>query len=627
MVDRYAAKPDSKDRGAVTLLTADRIVVAACLLPLVGFTLAWGPAWLFDYLSQDNWSYVKFFLDWASPDPVLRQAMAVDYKGSRVAWIAPGFVAYHLLGPFFGSLALNLTVAIATILATLAVTSRLFGRTAGALATIVMSAYGGFYSSGHPGFWSYHGAICNLFFTLYVLGLATLARQPGSRRWALLAGAAGTLTVITSPNYLAAMGWASLSWLLLRGRPTLQELAADLVAGAYGVALALSVLETANVLAGGDVWFLGPLVSATLWASEGPIARAPWTGWLPRSPHLAFPAFVAIGGMLTLVVRIRSLVRFDEDARAFLAAFVCFAGALGSHLYLHSRIGHFLDEPHFNVILMVPAALLVAGVIRWLPRAANWDRPLPTYAYPLLAALLIVPQVVLGPAALSGLDARLAVLLAPWSVSATQFESVLAGIVALAIVAIGVSRRWLGLAALCLGVAWGLVNPNRVFADLPLACRVEVDNFRVVMDAAEWLGRQGLHVEPRTWFTTTDVLKRTDGCPDIPLAPTYLAVEQAAMVFRLTPPLQLTPPISTFSPMSMRHEVETRQRPFFIILSTPELAPALDRELVEWASSAQVYIRPRPARRETFTSGAVSLTVQVYGTGQRARRFTPSDNE
>jgi hypothetical protein len=599
------------------------LIVTACLLPLAGFTLAWGPSWLLDRLHQDNWSYLKYFLDWTSSDPVLRHAMSGDYKGSRVAWIIPGFVAYHLFGPLIGSLALNLTVATATILATLAVTSRLFGRMAGALATVVMSAYGGFYASGHPGFWSYHGAICGLFFTLFLLALVALAQRPGSGGWALLAGAMGTLAVLTSPNYLAAMPWALLCWLLLRGRPTVSELVTSVVAGTSGAALAFFALTTANVLATGSPWFFGPLISATLWAAEGPIPQPPFTGWLPRSPHLVLPALVAIGGLLTLALRVRPAARLDDDRRAFLAAFVCFFGTLGSHVYLHSRIGHFLNLPHFNFVLMAPAALLVAGVIRCLPRTSAWDRRLPAYAYLLLPVLLILPQLVLGPTALTAVDDRLGRLSLPWYLSPVQVESALMGLVALAILASGVHRRWFALAALCLGVAWGLVNPNRALADLPARCHVERDNFLLVTDVAEWLSSQGLHGEPRTWFLTNEPLTLADGCPDVDLGATYLAIEQAAMVFRLTPALQLTPPIADLSPMSMRQQVEAHQRAYFIILSPPDLAPARDQELVAWASAAQVYIRPRPVRRETFTRGVMSLTVQVYGTGQRARRYRP----
>ena len=150
--------------------------------------MAWGPSWLVDSHSADNWSYVKYFLDWTSPDPALRAWMAIDYKGSRVAWIVIGYLAYHAFGPLAGTMILSATVAVLSILATLAVTWRLFGCRAGALATVITAAYGGFYSTGIPGFWSYHGSVCGLFYTLFLLALVELAMRRGSRLWATVAG-------------------------------------------------------------------------------------------------------------------------------------------------------------------------------------------------------------------------------------------------------------------------------------------------------------------------------------------------------------------------------------------------------------------------------------------------------
>jgi len=99
------------------------------------------------------------------------------------------------------------------------------------------------------------------------------------------------------------------------------------------------------------------------------------------------------------------------------------------------------------------------------------------------------------------------------------------------------------------------------------------------------------------------------------------------MIFRVTSPLPLPPRIADLPPMSMRNQIEAGRRVFLIILSPPDRAPTLDRELIDWASAAQVYVRPRPVRRETFSRGPLSVTVQVYGTGQRARRFTANTSD
>jgi hypothetical protein len=598
------------------------LMVAACLLPLAGFTLAWGPSWLLDFLHQDNWSYVKYFMDWTTSDPVLRAWMSADYKGARVAWIIPGFLAYHLFGPLAGSVVLHLAVTISTILATLAVTARLFGWPAGALATIVFSAHGGFYATGLAGFWSYHGGICALFFTLFLLALSELARRPRAFRWALVAGATGLLTVITTTNYAAIAPWALLFWLLVRGRPPFAEGVRLVALGGCGAILAVLVLMAASLAAGGSAAFYWPLIEVSMGVAQEPFVRPPLFEWLPLASHLVLPFLVAISGSLTLALRVRPSSWSRPEIRAFVAIFASYVGMLGTHALVHARVGHFLDEPHFAYVLLAPAALVLAGVIRCLPPPAYQGRRLPPYAYPLLAMLLVLPQVVLSPAGLAGADAWLSGLVRPWYVSGVQVASVLAGITVLAILASPVDRRWLAAAGLILGVAWSVVNPNRGLVDAPVACRYERDQFQVVIAASAWLSEHGIHAEPRSWFSLDEVVPRSDGCPDVRLGPVYLAIEQASMLWRESRPLPAH--IADLSRAAMRNQIDARRRAFFVILSSSQAAPARDQELIDWASATQVFIRPRPVRRETFTSGPVSITVQVYGTGQRARTYSPA---
>lgn len=598
-------------------------MIAACLVPMAVFTLVWGDSWLLDYQRADNWSYVKYFRDWTSPDPVLRGWMAADYKGARVAWILPGYLAYHAFGPLAGSLVLNVTVAISSILMTLLLASRLFGRPAGALATVITSAFAGFYASGIPNFWSYHGVICSVFYMLFLLALAELARRPECRRWAIVAGFTGMLAVVTTTNYLVALPSALIFWLLLRGRPPLREVAVLGVVGAGGGALCIVALSVANVLAGGGPLFFMPLVRATLTFAGGDVGRSPLAAWLPLAWHLVFPFLVAVGGIATLVPRIPSGAWMRAEYRAFLAAFASFLVLWGTHFALHALTGLFL-APHFHYIVLGPAALALAGVMRHLPRRAADARHLPGYAYVLLAVLLAVPQVAIAPTALPVAPSWLGERLAPWHLSAAMVESALVGIAALALIAGGLSWRTLIPAGLCLGLAWSLVNPYRGLATIPPECRVERDNFLLVQDVADWLGRNGWHAEPRSWFPLRDVLQRADGCADIGLSETFRGIEQVGMIWEVTSPLPER--IADLSPVIMRNQIEAKRRAFFIVLSQPRLAPTLDRELVEWASSQAVHVRPRPVRRETFTRGPLSLTVQVYGTGQRARRAVPGQS-
>ena len=603
------------------------VIVVACLMPLAIFTLAWGVDWLLNFGNADNWSYVKYFMDWTSPDPVLRSSMASDYKGARVAWILLGYLAFQALGPLAGTIVLNAAVGAFSILAVLALTCRLFGRPAGALATIILAAYAGFYSTDVPGFWSYHGVFCGLAYTLFLLALAEVALRRGSARWAAVAGFTGALAVVTTTNYLVALPSALVFWLVLRGLPPAREIATLAVFGLGGGLLCLATLAGVNVLAGGPAYFFWSLIEVTMRSAGGDSGRPPLAAWLPRATWLVFPFVALVGGLVTLAARIPRRGELRDEQRAFVAAFAGFVVLWGTHFLLQATIGIFVEAPHYNYVVLAPAALVLAGTVRCLPRGRGGEWRIPAYAFPLVAVLLTLPQVLVGPAILAEQQASLNGLVARWHLSAALVIGVLLGMLGLAIVASGVAVRQLAAAALCIGVAWNVINPYGSLVTMPPACRIERDNFLLVMDVAEWLGSRGLHADPRSWFSTRDVQQRPNGCPDSGYYLTYLAVEQVGMIWKVTSPDPLPERIADLPRTAMRHQVEARRRAFVIVLSPPEAAAALDKELSGWAASQPVYIRPRPVRRETFARGPLSLTVQVYGTGQRARRFDPSQTD
>ena len=622
-----AARQPGHHAGRCWLPGRDLLLsILACLLALIVFTLAWGDAWLLDYGYADNWSYVKYFADWTTSAPVLRTAMSFDYKGSRVAWILPGFLAYHLFGPLGGSIVLNLTFAVVSVVVTLVVISRLFDRTAAVLATIIVSADASFYASGAPNFWSYHGVICNVFYTLFLLTLAELARRPGQWIWGVSSGLTCALTVMTTTTYVVALPSALIFWLLLRGRPTLREILVIGLQGSLGAAFGIVLLAAVNVLVGGPPLFMLPLLRATLRVAGQQDPQVPLAAWLPQADWLIFPFLVAVGGALALGLQMRGRASLRTEQRRFIAAFVSFLMLWATEFVFELRGDRFLQVPQFQYMVIGPAALALGGMLQTFLRSTVGKRRLTGSTYVLLAGLLTIPQVVLGPILAPLVSSQLDGLVIPWHLSAAMVASALLGMVALAFLMRGVTFSMLVCSGLCLGVAWTLVNPYRGLAATPEQCRVERDNFLLVTDVAGWLGSQGWHADSRSWFSRRDVLKRADGCDDVNLFPTFLAIEQAAMVPQVTSPLPLPERIIDFDPMILRNQVEANRRPFLIILSQPDLALAWDAGLIEWASQHQVYIRARPIRRATFTRGPLSITVQVYGTGQRARRFVPGES-
>jgi hypothetical protein len=140
-------------------------------------------------------------------------------------------------------------------------------------------------------------------------------------------------------------------------------------------------------------------------------------------------------------------------------------------------------------------------------------------------------------------------------------------------------------------------------------CGIERDNYLLVSEVTRWMGDNGWHGNSRIWFPPQDELARSNGCSTVNLHDTYLAIEQAGMLWKLTTPLPVA--IDDLSPRDVRNLGE-KPRSNLVILSQPPSAERLDRELDTWSKTKGVSPLPRRIRSRTFTHGSLSITVQVY---------------
>jgi hypothetical protein len=596
-------------RRGIGLYGRHALILLSVLAPFLSFVLVSGGTWLLDYHQwYDNWSYLKYFYDWNSTDPVLRDFLDHDYKGSRVAWIAIGYLVYHLLEPIAANLTLNATVTVLTLLVTFGLTARLFGSVAGA-ATIIASAFPVFYASGRPHAWSYQGGICNLFFLILLWSLTEHAWGNAPRRTGFVAGVMAALTLFTATNYIVAIPWVLAYWLLLRGRPGVREVVELGIVGAVGVVIVYATLSSLSVLAGGTPHFMEALMirSARI-ASEGSFGDSPVI-WLPSASWLVYPAIVSIGGLVTTVLLARRAMLHLPETRPFVAAFVGFAGFWGTMIVLEATLQAYIQYEHYNFMVSGPASVALGGILRWLPRGTREaDRPLPIFVYPLLALMVVLPQILISPSTVAGVADPVQQALSAWYLPGTGVTGLIAGIVGMAFVASGAWRTLLP-AGLCFGVACALTNPAPSPFHVPAGCGLERDNYILVSDVTRWMGDNSWHVSTRSWFPRSDVIPGAEGCAPIDLVPTYLAIEQAGMLWKIT----LTPPaqIADLDVREVRN-IGEKPRTNLVIFSQPALARQFDRDLDAWSKASGVNPVPRRIRERTFTQGPLILTVQVY---------------
>ncbi|MCC7371283.1 MAG: hypothetical protein IT306_22895 [Chloroflexi bacterium] len=611
-------------------------MLLACLVPMAAFIVVSRGDWILDFRGADNWSYVKYFRDWATTDPILRAEMNGDYKGARVAWILLGYLFYRWLPPVGADAALNLVMAVLHLLLTLVLATRVCGRHAGVLATIVAASYTGYYATGIAGFWSYHGVLTSLLYLLLLLGLAEHATGRASVRAGALVGASAAVLVLTHPTYLIALPAAGLFWLVLRGRPArhapetmettqaggrggargsighalsgaVREFGPSFTAAALSGLAAVAVLSLGSYLAGGQLLFMRALVSTAVGFSNNPFWAVRAADWFPAAAWIGFPSVVAVGCGLTLAVRWTRGERLPRPGVAAMAGFLTLWGIMWG---LEAAGKPFIQSVHVNYMALGPAAIALAAVLRWMP-----PKPLlsagghPALAAVLFAIALTLPQVLLPESAVSAITQALRLPLGGLVLAGGAVGCMLLGGLALGLMAAAPGIRTLLVAGVCLGVAWMVGGPTPPNLGDPPSCGVVQAHTNLVTDVTRWLGGRGWHGHARLWYAPSEQFSMPPGCPGYTMLAAGESIEQAGMVWDIM--TEAPNRIEAIDPRDLRN-VSERERGALVVLSTPERAAEYHEALLAWGRRTPAAPGLRLAARQTFTHDPLALTVQVY---------------
>ena len=305
----------------------------------------------------DPWIYHFFFRHLAA----LKHLFPATYYGSRLGWLLPGYLVYHVFPPLLASYVLHLGVAYTALFSEYFILRALIHRRAALLGALLLSAY--------PYFWDAVGwdYVDGAGIAYYLLALALLIYAASSRKaWALFAAGAAcagmvytnVFTVIFCPTFPAA-------YLFFGGSRTLKQWFRALLRftirfGAAIVAVT-AFCGVINYFLDGHLWFYGPSV-AYMNMSVG--AVSPWKepnySWLQHDYWLLFPALAAMPAALTFVLKaFRRPLRF-ERALYFLA--VVYFYSVGLMIWLEMR-GRSLFEFRYYVSYLIPMAALVLGAV------------------------------------------------------------------------------------------------------------------------------------------------------------------------------------------------------------------------------------------------------------------------
>jgi hypothetical protein len=235
------------------------------------------PGWI------DPFVYVGYFLHYPKHLPLFDDY----YKVSRLPWVLPGCVSFHLFGPLVGTYVLQLgTLALGLGCLSGAVRDSL-DEGAALLTVLLLGTCTCFHGSGG---WNYHNGAATAYFLATVLCLTRAAAGRRAWAWYFLAGAALASVVLTN-LFMAAFVPGLVLHYVLSCRSAGRRLGwTDVPAGVAGMVAITGVLTAVHRATGGHALFFMPQITYTLLLSRaGNGYWQPLATWLPVAFWLAVP--------------------------------------------------------------------------------------------------------------------------------------------------------------------------------------------------------------------------------------------------------------------------------------------------------------------------------------------------
>ncbi len=253
--------------------------------------------WLASPLFLDPYIYLGYYLNL----PGHLQAFPDHYVTTRLPVLIPGWLAHSVLPPIAASVALRLALLYVSLFA-LSVLVRLHEGGRAALLVVALLVGSPFFLGAIGTDYTDAYAIAFLLFAL--AGFQIAARRERPAPWLLTSGAALSMLVFTNPVFALFGGLTLLFFLGVNAEGQRHGWIRSAAWLAVGFLLATAALALCNVLLGGPALFFLPSATASVHLARhhGAFHHRPWA-WLLSASWLVFPATVALGGALLLVIQ------------------------------------------------------------------------------------------------------------------------------------------------------------------------------------------------------------------------------------------------------------------------------------------------------------------------------------
>jgi hypothetical protein len=303
-------------------------------------------------------------------------------EGARVAFLVPGRIAYLLFGALPGFVVFRYVLALVAVVPAYLLLRRLYGRSAGAVAAIVILSSPVIITAWGTDFPN-SAAVSYL-----VAGLACLVMPSIRHRAVWLAASAACFTLalwsIATSAPLIAVTIAVYGIIRLRRDPA--HLIRDAFVMAAAAVVMTGVLAVASGLLLGQFDFILPTIESVIYLShkslEAMYHSASWR-WAPFVAYLLVPPAIVVVGLIAFGRHLKNI-----PTPQLVVGAACAAQLLACVLLQFVGQVQILEVHYFSSLLWAGLSLLLALALVQLSRPIL-DNPRSAWALPLL--LLLVP--------------------------------------------------------------------------------------------------------------------------------------------------------------------------------------------------------------------------------------------
>jgi hypothetical protein len=382
--------------------TKQQHLAVLLLIPLI--MAAINSNWLYSPIGYlDPWYNVGYFLHYG--DATFRMA---HYKISRLSWLLPGWLMYHLFVPLVANFVLHVgALLVATVFVYLTL-ARLVERDVAFLTAVFLTIYYPFHGSGG---WDYQNTGAGAFYalTLYCLTRAGQSKTPAAGLFA--AGMAFAATVHASILFANIVPVLVLQYVLVRRvvqRPLCLRLMGHALAAVSAGFLALTLLLCLiNWSIGREFLFFWPILEIVFHFVEDPSQQKNWwtswsSGWALQRAAVNYLAVPCATMLVGVVVLLRTPRRAWSDSGNQLSLFLIAQYVLlGAVWTVWQSIGQTALQPgYFAYPLIIPCVLGLAGIMAIGERTARASTT--RWLAPACLLLALLPGVDLLPRIVSG---------------------------------------------------------------------------------------------------------------------------------------------------------------------------------------------------------------------------------